>query len=50
MKCYCDECVFNLKRICVNDDDDIWITDNGECALCQYADDYIPEGNEEDEE
>lgn len=49
MKCYCDECVFNLKRICVNDDDDIWITDNGECALCQY-DDYIPEGNEEDEE
>lgn len=43
MKCYCDECVFNYNRNCVNDEDDIWITDGGECALCAVAEDYYTE-------
>ena len=42
MKCYCEECVFNIHRQCI-DDQDVWITDNGECAKCACADDYYTE-------
>lgn len=43
MKCYCEECAFNLDKQCFNLEAIIFITSEGTCSECALVDDHYDE-------